>query len=501
MKIQHILKGIDYMAYRGTSPLAATDINDIEVSNITFDSRRVQEGSLFVAQRGEHVDGHNYIASAIEKGAVAIICEERVEALTESAAVAIVVDDSNTALGTAASNFYGNPSHKLKLVGITGTNGKTTTVTLLHRMMRDMGHHTGLISTIVNRIDDTEYPATHTTPDAIELNRLLSMMVAAGCQYCFMEVSSHAIVQKRIGGLLFAGAIFSNITHDHLDFHKTMANYIQAKKAFFDSLTPDAFALTNIDDKNGMVMVQNCKAHLWTYSLQRMADFHSKVVESTVHGQQIKMEYKEVSTGNMRSAEFWTRLVGRFNAYNITAIAATAMLLGVDDNETLRVVSGLAAAPGRFEQVHGHGITAIVDYAHTPDALQNVVDTINEVRAKQQNLIVVVGCGGDRDPLKRPIMARIAAAGSDHLILTSDNPRTENPETILDQMEAGLDDEQRGSVVRITDRRQAIKTAVMLAREGDIILIAGKGHEPYQEINGVRHHFDDREEVRKLIGE
>lgn len=499
MNIQYILKGIEFEAFRGGKQLPTTELPAVEVDDITFDSRRVEPGTLFVAQRGEHVDGHNYIASAVEKGAVAVICEELVEKEGAQQVLFIRVADSNVALGTAASNFYDNPSQKLKLVGITGTNGKTTTVTLLHRMMRDLGHHTGLISTIVNRIDETEYPASHTTPDAVELNRLLAMMVEAGCEYCFMEVSSHAIVQHRIGGLHFAGGIFSNITHDHLDFHKTMANYIQAKKAFFDTLPPEAFALTNIDDKNGMVMVQNCKAHIWTYSLQRMADFHSKVLESTVQGQMIGMEYKEPRTDSIRKAEFWTRLVGRFNAYNITAIAATALLLGVDADETLRVVSGLAAAPGRFEQVHGGGITAIVDYAHTPDALQNVIDTINEVRQRQQNLIVVVGCGGDRDPMKRPVMARIAAEGCDHLILTSDNPRTENPETILNQMEQGLSDEQRGEAVRITDRRQAIKTAVMLAREGDIILIAGKGHEPYQEINGVRHHFDDREEVRKLL--
>ena len=393
----------------------------------------------------------------------------------------IQVENSDIALGLAASNFYGNPSHKLQLVGITGTNGKTTTVTLLHRMMREMGIHAGLISTIVNRIDDEEIAATHTTPDAVELNRLLAMMVEKGCEYCFMEVSSHAIVQNRIAGLRFAGAIFSNITHDHLDFHKTMANYIAAKKQLFDNLGEDAFALTNIDDKNGRVMVQNCKARVKTYSLQTVADFRCKIIESSIHGQQLELNGKQL----------WTPLVGRFNAYNITAI--------VDTDDTLRVASGLHAAPGRFQYLHGKGITAIVDYAHTPDALQNVIDTINEVRDKKQNLIVVVGCGGDRDPLKRPIMARIAAEGCNHLILTSDNPRTENPESILDQMEAGLTPEERSKTVRISDRRQAIKTATMMTREGDIILVAGKGHETYQEINGVRHHFDDCEEINNLL--
>ena len=401
----------------------------------------------------------------------------------------IQVENSDIALGLAASNFYGNPSHKLQLVGITGTNGKTTTVTLLHRMMREMGIHAGLISTIVNRIDDEEIAATHTTPDAVELNRLLAMMVEKGCEYCFMEVSSHAIVQNRIAGLRFAGAIFSNITHDHLDFHKTMANYIAAKKQLFDNLGEDAFALTNIDDKNGRVMVQNCKARVKTYSLQTVADFRCKIIESSIHGQQLELNGKQL----------WTPLVGRFNAYNITAIVATALLCGFDTDDTLRVASGLHAAPGRFQYLHGKGITAIVDYAHTPDALQNVIDTINEVRDKKQNLIVVVGCGGDRDPLKRPIMARIAAEGCNHLILTSDNPRTENPDSILDQMEAGLTPEERSKTVRISDRRQAIKTATMMTREGDIILVAGKGHETYQEINGVRHHFDDCEEINNLL--
>ena len=485
MKLTDILKGIDYKAYCNGGEYAA---DNREVERITFDSRSVGKGTVFVAQKGVHVDGHNYIGMAIEGGADVVICQD-LPAEQPKDVLFIQVENSDIALGLAASNFYGNPSHKLQLVGITGTNGKTTTVTLLHRMMREMGIHAGLISTIVNRIDNEEIAATHTTPDAVELNRLLAMMVEKGCEYCFMEVSSHAIVQNRIAGLRFAGAIFSNITHDHLDFHKTMANYIAAKKQLFDNLGEDAFALTNIDDKNGRVMVQNCKARVKTYSLQTVADFRCKIIESSIHGQQLELNGKQL----------WTPLVGRFNAYNITAIVATALLCGFDTDDTLRVASGLHAAPGRFQYLHGKGITAIVDYAHTPDALQNVIDTINEVRDKKQNLIVVVGCGGDRDPLKRPIMARIAAEGCNHLILTSDNPRTENPESILDQMEAGLTPEERSKTVRISDRRLAIKTATMMTREGDIILVAGKGHETYQEINGVRHHFDDCEEINNLL--
>ena len=484
MKTADLLYNIDYKAYRQGNECKV----DGDIDALTFDSRAAKPGCMFVAQKGVHADGHRFIPSALANGATVVMCQE-LPAEQPDGVTFIQVADSDVALGLAASNFYGNPSHKLKLVGITGTNGKTTTVTLLHRMMRDMGIHAGLLSTIVNRIDDEEIAATHTTPDAIELNRLLSMMVEHGCEYCFMEVSSHAIVQKRVAGLQFAGAIFSNITHDHLDYHKTMANYIAAKKGLFDSLSADAFALVNIDDKNGRVMVQNCAAMVKTYSLQTVADFRARVEESTVHGQQIELNGRQ----------FWTPLVGRFNAYNITAIVATALLLGFGEDEVLRVASGLHAAPGRFQYIHGCGITAIVDYAHTPDALQNVIDTIKQVRMPGQHIIIVVGCGGDRDPLKRPIMARIAADGADHLVLTSDNPRTENPESILDAMERGLDLEQKVRTVRISDRRQAIRAAVMMAHDGDIILIAGKGHETYQEINGVRHHFDDREEVEREL--
>ena len=495
MKLKDILYNIEYsLSLEGQLKEDAS----CDVKAITFDSRKAGEDTMFVAQKGVHTDGHNFIGMAIEKGCKVVMCQELPQPQPKGV-LFVKVADSDVALGRAAANFYGNPSRHLCLVGITGTNGKTTTVTLLHRMMRDMGIHAGLISTIVNRIDDDELPATHTTPDAIELNALMARMVEHGCEYCFMEVSSHAIVQRRIEGLRFAGAIFSNITHDHLDYHGTMANYIAAKKALFDNLDESAFALTNIDDKNGPVMVQNCKARVKTYSLQTVADFRCRIIESGMQGQNLEISCSIPVGQQSGSREFWTPLVGRFNAYNITAIVATAVLCGFDIDDTLRYASNLHAAPGRFQYLHGNGITAIVDYAHTPDALQNVIDTINGVRSRSQNLIVVVGCGGDRDPLKRPVMARIAAMGSDRLVLTSDNPRSENPEAILDSMESGLDDEQKSNTVRISDRRQAIKTAIMMAHEGDIVLIAGKGHETYQEVQGVRHHFDDCEEVRREL--
>lgn len=479
MNLRDIIYGLD---------CNVTHTSDVEINNITFDSRKVSKGSLFVAQVGVHVDGHKYIDTAIQQGATAILCQTLPKELLPNVSY-ISVENSDNALGVIADNYFDHPSRKLKLIGITGTNGKTTTVTLLHRMFRMKGYHTGLLSTIVNKIDEEEIPATHTTPDALELNELLSKMVAAGCQYCFMEVSSHSVVQQRIAGLTFAGGIFSNITHDHLDFHKTMANYVAAKKGFFDQLPKEAFALTNCDDRNGMVMVQNTAAKTYTYSLQRMADFKCKVLEDSFQGLQLELNGKEV----------YTQLVGRFNAYNLTAIYGAAVLSGIDPDEALLLLSQLHAAEGRFEYVNGKGITAIVDYAHTPDALDNVIDTINEIRKPSQMLITVVGCGGDRDKTKRPEMAQIAARKSDRLILTSDNPRTEDPDDILNDMETGLSNEEKCNTVRITDRRQAIRTAVMMAKENDIILIAGKGHEKYQEINGVRHHFDDREEVEKLI--
>ena len=479
MKLKDILKGIEA---RVTGPA------ELEVKDLQFDSRQVTEGTLFVAQRGTKVDGHQFISGAIEKGAAAIVCEELPEKLAEGVSY-VKVPDSSEALGLMAANYYGHPSEQLKLIGITGTNGKTTTVTLLHRMFRMLGHHVGLVSTIVNKIDEEELPTGHTTPDALELNQLLRRMVDAGCEYCFMEVSSHAVVQHRIAGVRFAGAIFSNITHDHLDFHKTMANYIAAKKGFFDGLPEGAWALVNIDDKNGRVMVQNTRAEVHTYALQHAADFHCRLVEDTFEGMHL----------DINGQALWCRLVGRFNAYNLTAIYAAAVLCGADQQELLRLLSLLEAAPGRFQYVSGRGITAIVDYAHTPDALQNVIATIDDIRRPTQLLITVVGCGGDRDRTKRPEMAKIAAEGSDKVVLTSDNPRTENPDTILDEMEAGLTAQQLSHVVRITDRRQAIRTACMMAKEGDIVLVAGKGHEKYQEVNGVRNHFDDVEELEKEL--
>lgn len=480
MKFQDIIKGVEGELHGPTTQ---------EVTELQFDSRRVAAGTLFVAQRGTKVDGHTFIDGAIEHGAVAVVCEELPKKLADKVSY-LKVADSNKALGLMAANYYGHPSEQLKLIGITGTNGKTTTVTLLHRMFRMLGFHTGLVSTIVNKIDEEELPTGHTTPDALELNQLLRKMVDAGCQYCFMEVSSHAVVQERIAGVRFAGGIFSNITHDHLDFHKTMAAYIAAKQGFFNALPKEAWALTNVDDKNGMVMVQNSKAEVHTYGLQHAADFHCKIMENTFEGMHLDID------GN----ELWCRLVGRFNAYNLTAIYGAAVLCGVERGEVLRLLSALEAAPGRFQYVSGRGITAIVDYAHTPDALQNVISTIDGIRRKTQMLITVVGCGGDRDRTKRPEMARIAADGSDKVVLTSDNPRTENPDRILDEMEAGMSAQQLSHTVRITDRRQAIRTACMMAKEGDIVLVAGKGHEKYQEVNGVRSHFDDVEELERELG-
>ena len=456
MKLNELIHNID---------CEVVNYNDIDITHITFDSRNIVEGTMFIAQTGVHVDGHSYIGEAIKKGAKAIVCQQLPQNINHTV-VYIKTSNSSKALGRIASVFYGNPSEKLRLIGITGTNGKTTTVTLLHKMFRQLGYNTGLISTIVNKINEKEIPSTHTTPDAINLNKLLSEMVDNDCKYCFMEVSSHSIVQARIEGLKFYGGIFSNITHDHLDFHKTFAEYISAKKMFFDNLPSSAFALTNIDDRNGLVMLQNTKANKYTYSIQTMADYNGKILENTFQGLLININGKEV----------WTRLVGRFNAYNLLAIYATARLCGIDEMDTLTQLSNLQAAEGRFEYVIGNGKTAIVDYAHTPDALKNVLQTINDIRHDNQKLITVVGCGGDRDTTKRPIMAAIAADMSDTVILTSDNPRTEDPEKILDEMEAGLNKNQKENSLRITNRQQAIKTACKLAKADDIILVAGKGH-------------------------
>ncbi len=450
---------------------------ELEISEILFDSRAVVakpegESQLYVAQRGTQTDGHKYIPAAIAQGCRVVVCEELPESVNEKVCY-IKVADSSVALGQLADAFYDHPSRKLKLVGITGTNGKTTTVTLLHRLFMSAGYPTGLISTIVNKIGDEEIPTNHTTPDAVELNRLLAEMVGRGCQYCFMEVSSHALCQHRVTGLKFAGALFSNITHDHLDFHKTFANYIAAKKSFFDKLPKSAFALTNIDDKNGRVMVQNTKASVHTYT-----------------GLHMRINNREV----------YFKLCGRFNAYNLLAIYGAATLLGMDEEEVLTRMSMLDSAAGRFQMMQSaEGATAIVDYAHTPDALENVLKTIRDIVGKEADVITVVGCGGDRDALKRPEMAEIACKYSSKVILTSDNPRTENPMDILNDMQKGVPANKAKQVLVIENRRDAIKTACMMLQPKSVLLVAGKGHETYQEINHVKHHFDDTEELKNNL--
>ncbi len=458
---------------------------DVQINQIEFDSRKVCQGTLFVAQRGVVSDGHDYLDSAISNGAVAVVVEELPQNINDEV-VYILVENSSYALGILAKNYFHDPSSKLKLVGITGTNGKTTTATLSYDLFSSLGYCCGLISTIVNKIAGKNFPTERTTPDVLSLNKLLLEMVEAKCEFVFMEVSSHAVVQHRIAGLSFFGGVFSNITHDHLDYHKTFTNYINAKKGFFDSLSSKAFALTNIDDKNGEKMVESTKAQKYTYSLNRLADYKTKIVENCFEGLLLNINGKDVNT----------MLVGRFNAYNLTAIYAIARLCGLNDQETLVGLSKLKAAAGRFEPHYlKNGATAIVDYAHTPDALENVLSTINSIRTTGV-LVTVVGCGGDRDKTKRPQMASIAQKSSDILILTSDNPRTESPESILKDMSSGINDFDK--VFTITDRREAIKLAAQLTKgKGDIILIAGKGHETYQEINGVKHHFDDKEEVAK----
>ena len=457
------------------------------IEGLTYDSRSVKPGDCFFAVRGTRSDGHDYIPMAVEKGAAAVVCERMPEAPAEGVTW-VVVRDSAGAMADLAAAFYDFPSRDLKLVGITGTNGKTTTVTLLYDLVRALGYRAGLISTVVYRIDGREIEATHTTPDPIRLNAMMREMVDAGCEFCFMECSSHAIVQERIRGLEFAGGIFSNITHDHLDYHKTFAEYIRAKKLFFDHLPKGAFALTNIDDRNGRVMVQNTAATVKSYSLREMADFRCKILEMHVDGMLLRIDGQEL----------WTGLLGRFNAYNLLAVYGAACLLGLDRGEVLRVLSTLHAVSGRFEIVRAaNGTVAIVDYAHTPDALENVLRTIEELRQPSQQLLVVCGCGGDRDRTKRPEMARIAVRYASTAIFTSDNPRHESPEAILDEMTAGLQPGTR--YVRITDRAEAIRTAVLMSRPGDLILIAGKGHETYQIIGDVKHHFDDREEVRRAF--
>lgn len=458
---------------------------DTAVGGLTYDSRAVGPGDCFFAVRGTQSDGHDYIPAAVAQGAAAVVCERLPEVRTQGVAY-VAVEDSAGAMADMAAAFYDHPSRELKLVGITGTNGKTTTATLLYELVRAMGYRVGLISTVVYRIDGREVEATHTTPDTIRLNAMMREMADAGCEYCFMECSSHAIVQQRTRGLDFAGGIFTNITHDHLDYHKTFAEYIRAKKLFFDRLPRGAFALTNADDRNGRVMVQNTPAEVSTYSLRAVSDFRCKIVEMQLDGMLLRIDGQEL----------WVGLLGRFNAYNLLAVYGAATLLGLDRGEVLRIVSMLHAVDGRFEKIRAaNGTTAIVDYAHTPDALENVLQTIGELRTPAQQLIAVCGCGGDRDRTKRPEMAAIAVKYASTAIFTADNPRHESPEAILDDMIAGLDPAAR--YLRITDRAEAIRTAVMLARPGDIILVAGKGHETYQIVGDVKHHFDDREEIRK----
>ena len=458
-----------------------------EYSGLTADSRAVTAGSIFVAVRGTRTDGHAYMGQAAAAGARAIVCEEPPRELASGVTYYRVADCSE-ALGLLASAWYGYPSRRLTLVGVTGTNGKTTVATLLYELAMLTGRRAGLLSTVVNRIGREEVAATHTTPDPLELNGLLARMAEAGCDFAAMEVSSHAAAQHRIAGLDFDGGLFTNLTRDHLDYHKTFANYLRAKQSFFDGLKPGAFALTNADDRNGMVMVQNTGAEVKTYALQAFADFRCRIVEMHFDGMLL----------NLDGSEVWATFLGRFNAYNLTAVYATALLLGADRDEVLRILSELTSVSGRFEYVRSaDGVTAIVDYAHTPDALQNVLRTIDEIRREGQRIYVVVGCGGNRDKTKRPEMAQIAVANSDLAILTSDNPRMEDPETILEDMKAGLD--PSASYLAVTNRREAIRTAVTLARPGDIILLAGKGHETYQDIAGVKRHFDDKEEVSNLF--
>ncbi len=459
------------------------------ITNVVNDSRQVSQGSLFVAVRGCTVDGHTFIPLLQYSGVAAIVCEEFPE-IVESSITYIKVENSAIALGVLASEWYDNPSTKLKLVGVTGTNGKTTTATLIYEMARLLGYKAGLLSTVCNYIETEAVPTNQTTPDPLTINQLLARMVESGCQYAAMEVSSHAAHQHRIAGLTFAVGIFSNLTRDHMDYHKTVQAYLQAKKSFFDGLGREAFALTNIDDKNGMIMLQNTSAARYTYSLRTMADFRCRIIETRLDG----------TTLSLNGSEVEVLFTGRFNAYNLTAVYGASILLGWEKEQVLTAMSRLVPVAGRFQAFHSpKGCTAIVDYAHTPDAVINVLEAIREITGSQGNIITVVGAGGDRDRGKRPIMAREAAARSERLILTSDNPRTENPESIISEMEAGLDEAAKNRTLSISDRRQAIRTAAALAQKGDVILIAGKGHENYQEINGIKHHFDDREEIMEAF--
>ncbi len=479
MKLNEILKGLEVLDIKGSK--------SIEISDITLDSRKCSAGSLFIAAVGTKADGHDYIESAVKAGASAIIYQEGEYSGEE--ATYIKVPDSRKAAGLAASNFYGNPSSKLNLIGVTGTNGKTTTATLLYNLFTSLGYYCGLISTIANYIGKEKFETAHTTPDAIALNKLMFLMVESGCEYCFMEVSSHALDQERVYGLQFKGAIFSNLTHDHLDYHKTFLEYLQCKKRLFDNLPKKAFALINIDDKNGEVMVQNCRANIKRYSCRTLADFNCKILEESLEGMMLAI-------GNDR---FWTQFIGAHNAYNLLAVYATAVLLGADRDEVLIKMSMLQAVAGRLEYIRGgNEITAIVDYAHTPDALENVLKTIR-LTARGREVICVFGCGGNRDKSKRPEMGVIAAKYADKVIVTSDNPRFEDPDAIINDIRNGLNNAERAKSLFITDRREAIRTAIMMAPKGAVVLVAGKGHENYQIIGGEKHHFDDKEIISETF--
>ena len=483
MLLQDILSRVTVEEHKG-------ELN-IPISGVNIDSRRIEKDHLFIAVKGTQVDGHSFIDKAISQGATAVlVCDPIPEVIPEGVTF-VRVADTEDAVGKVATMFYGDPTSKLKLVGVTGTNGKTTIATVLYEMFRGFGHKCGLCSTVCNYIDGTPYPTECTTPDAITLNQLLAEMVAQGCTYAFMECSSHAIQQKRIGGLTFAGALFTNLTRDHLDYHKTFDAYRDAKKAFFDNLPKQAFAITNADDKNGAVMLQNCKAKLRSYSTRTAADFKGRILEESIEGMLLDINGQEVSV----------RFVGRFNVSNLLAVYGAAVMLGNEPQEVLRVMSELTPVNGRFETIRSpKGVNAIIDYAHTPDALQNVLTSIRDIVKNKVQVITVCGAGGNRDKGKRPLMAKEAALHSDRVIITSDNPRFEEPEAIINDMLEGLDSEQRTRTIAITDRREAIRTAVMLAQPGDVILVAGKGHEPYQDIKGVTHHFDDHEEVRAAFG-
>ena len=483
MKLSDLLKNIVTISIIGDA--------ECDIKGVNIDSRKVADGHLFIAMRGTQVDGHKFIPKAEELGAAAILCEQIPEEKKEGVTY-VQVADTEDVVGQVATTFYGNPTSKLKLVGVTGTNGKTTIATLLYNMFRKMGHKCGLLSTVCNYVEGEAYPTDHTTPDPIELNELLGKMVDAGCEYAFMECSSHAIAQKRIGGLTFAGGIFTNLTRDHLDYHKTLENYRDAKKKFFDDMPKNAFAITNADDKNGMVMVQNTKATVKTYSIRTMADFHAKIIECHFEGMYLEVNGKEVGV----------QFIGKFNVSNLLAVYGAAVMLGKDPEDILVTLSTLKSVAGRLEPIRSaEGVTGLVDYAHTPDALENVLNAIHEVmEGKSGKIITVCGAGGNRDKGKRPLMAQEAVKQSDRVIITSDNPRFEEPQDIINDMLAGLNAQQMKSVVSIVDRREAIKTAVMMAEKGDVILIAGKGHEDYQDVKGTKHHFDDREEVRKAFG-